>query len=99
MDVQALQVVFDCMSSLQTSPAIKLSKRKGDSHPRAIRSLSASEIARNLKHFETWSTHQCCEQISYSDLPEDAKADAQEVFDVTGRLPIAWIDKLEFRRV
>jgi hypothetical protein len=51
-------------------------------------------IARNIGHFETWSTHQCCEQVSYSDLPEEIKADVAQVFDVTGRLPAAWADKV-----
>ncbi|GLB36000.1 hypothetical protein LshimejAT787_0302880 [Lyophyllum shimeji] len=81
--------VFYVTSSLQSSPAANAPKSKGVPRPRATR----SPIARNLKQFETWSTHQCCEQVSYSNLPEDAKADVWEVFDVMGRLPMAWIEK------
>ena len=40
------------------------------------------------------STHQACEQVSYADLPDEAKADVAEVFDVTGRLPLSWVDKV-----
>jgi len=81
------------MSSPSTSAIVKATMRKkGASRPRGLRSPSASEIARNLGNFETWSTHQGCEQVSYNDIPDDAKADVEQVFDVTGRLPAAWVD-------
>jgi hypothetical protein len=51
-------------------------------------------IARNVANFEIWSTHQGCEQVSYSDLPKEVKADIAKVFDVTGRLPKAWTRKV-----
>jgi len=57
------------------------------------RAPSASEIARNVTNFETWTTHQGCEQVSYADVPDDLKADVAGVFDVGGRLPVAWADK------
>ncbi|KAJ7293426.1 hypothetical protein C8J57DRAFT_1551915 [Mycena rebaudengoi] len=61
--------------------------------PKASRCPSASEIARNLKHFEVWSVHQNCEQVSYSDVPVDLKADVAKVFDIsTGKLPSSWLD-------
>ncbi|KAG6911552.1 hypothetical protein DXG01_011854 [Tephrocybe rancida] len=83
------------MNSNEQSPAeaTKPPKKKTNTRPRATRSPSASEIARNLKSFETWSTHQCCEQVSYSDIPPDIKVDVDEIFDISGRLPIAWADK------
>jgi len=62
-------------------------------NPPRRRALPASEIARNVSNFEIWSTHQGCEQVSYSDLPKGVKADIAEVFDVTGRLPKAWTRK------
>lgn len=51
-------------------------------------------IARNIGNFEAWSTYQRCDQVSYSDVPKELKADISEVFDVTGKLPAAWIDKV-----
>ncbi|KAF8078771.1 hypothetical protein FPV67DRAFT_1558000 [Lyophyllum atratum] len=81
--------------SPSTSNTLAFSFRVGQSSEQVSPTHSACvrRIARNLKHFETWSTHQCCEQVSYSDLPEDTRAGVHDVFDVTGRLPIAWIDK------
>jgi len=58
-----------------------------------LRSLSASEIARNIGNFETWSTYQGCDQVSYLDVPKDLRADVDEIFDLTGKMPIAWTDK------
>jgi hypothetical protein len=55
-----------------------------------------NRIARNVAHFETWSTHQGCEQVSYSDLPDELMADVTQVFDTTGRLPKSWVDKVCF---
>ncbi|KAF9462090.1 hypothetical protein BDZ94DRAFT_1290407 [Collybia nuda] len=60
------------------------------------RSPSASEIARNIKNFETWSAYQCCEQVSYSDIPEILKTDVTKLFDATRRLPSSWVDKVTF---
>jgi len=68
-------------------------KKKVPSRPRNPRTPSASGIARNVKHFETWATHQNCEQISYTDLPADIRDDVHAVFDVVGRLPLSWTDK------
>jgi solute carrier family 25 carnitine/acylcarnitine transporter 20/29 len=83
------------MTSLSISNIKAITKKKDT----ARRSPSASEIARNVRNFEIWSTHQGCEQVSYSDLPADIKADVTKVFDVTGRLPLSWIDQAseEFR--
>ncbi|KAK0456643.1 hypothetical protein EV421DRAFT_1886917 [Armillaria borealis] len=64
--------------------------------PKASRTLSASEIARNLGHFETWSTRQNMEQVSYSDIPESIKPDVDEVLNVSGKIPIAWVKKVKF---
>lgn len=54
-------------------------------------------ISRNIGNFETWSTYQGCEQVSYSDIPEDLGQDVTEVFDLSGRLPIAWTQKVQFQ--
>lgn len=64
-----------------------------------LRSVRHFRIARNIGNFETWSTYQGCEQVSYSDVPEDLNDDVNEVFDVTGHLPIAWTDKVGFMNV
>ncbi|KAJ6621583.1 hypothetical protein B0H10DRAFT_2162956 [Mycena sp. CBHHK59/15] len=71
----------------------KSKRKKGVAKPQASRCPSASEIARSLKNFEIWSTHQNCEQVSYSDVPEDIKDDVAKVFDIsTGRLPVSWLN-------
>lgn len=55
-------------------------------------------IARNLGHFETWSTRQNMEQVSYSDIPESIKLDVDEVLNVSRKIPIAWVKKVIFIR-
>jgi hypothetical protein len=40
------------------------------------------------------STHQGCEQVSYDDVPSEAKADVAGVFDVSLKLPKSWVDKV-----
>ncbi|KAG1757739.1 hypothetical protein EDB19DRAFT_61748 [Suillus lakei] len=65
-------------------------KYKSSSQPRAV---SASEIARNLGNFETWSTHQCCEQVSLSDLPSEFQEDVDNLFGTTKRIPRSWLDR------
>jgi hypothetical protein len=51
-------------------------------------------IARNIGNFETWSTFQGCDQVSYSDVPKELKSDVDQVFDLVGKLPMAWTDKV-----
>jgi len=85
------------MSSTSSPPAVKSRKKKAVAKPLArpttSRSPSASEIARNLKNFEIWATHQNCEQVSYSDVPADIKDDVEKVFALsTPRLPASWVD-------
>ncbi|KAH9037203.1 hypothetical protein EDB85DRAFT_2072986 [Lactarius pseudohatsudake] len=53
------------------------------------RSLSASEIARNAKNFDTWCSYQGCEQVAFSDLPSDFKGYVDSVFFTRGYLPKA----------
>ncbi|KAG1817800.1 hypothetical protein EV424DRAFT_1324215 [Suillus variegatus] len=65
-------------------------KYKSSSQPRAV---SASEIARNLGNFETWSSHQCCEQVSLSDLPPEFQEDVDNLFGTTKRIPRSWLDR------
>lgn len=49
-------------------------------------------VARNIKHFETWATHQGCEQVALSDLPEELGEDVAFVFNLSARIPSEWID-------
>ncbi|KAF4605063.1 hypothetical protein EYR40_003846 [Pleurotus pulmonarius] len=72
-------------------------KRRAPSRPtaRIARTPSASEIARNAKHFETWSSHQGCEQVSYMDIPQDLVRDVSDVFNVKDRIPINWLDETD----
>jgi len=51
-------------------------------------------IARNIGNFETWSNFQGCDQVVYSDVPKELKADVDYVFDLTGKFPLAWTDKV-----
>ncbi|KAI0961701.1 hypothetical protein AcV7_000735 [Taiwanofungus camphoratus] len=60
---------------------------------RKSRCKSASEIARNVNHFEMWVSYQGCQDVSFHDIPEELKADVKKVFDVKGQLPNAWLDK------
>ena len=52
----------------------------------------SNRVARNVKHFETWSLLQGCEQVDFSDLPTDLRTDVLKVFDVEGKLPYSWVD-------
>ncbi|KAJ7099615.1 hypothetical protein C8R43DRAFT_1092346 [Mycena crocata] len=55
--------------------------------------LGVEAIARNLKNFEVWTTHQNCEQVSYADIPADIKEDVDSVFFTESKLPVAWVNK------
>jgi len=50
-----------------------------------------------LSNFETWSTHQCCEQVSLSDLPAEFQEDVGDIFGVTKRIPLSWLDRVSRR--
>jgi hypothetical protein len=71
--------------------AVKNSRSAGTGHQRA---LSASEIARNARNFETWSAYQNCEEASFSDIPDEFMSDVQEIFDTHNRISKAWLDKV-----
>ncbi|KAJ4485956.1 hypothetical protein J3R30DRAFT_3443044 [Lentinula aciculospora] len=81
------------MSYSESSPPRNGSKQKKASRHKAARALSASEISKNSHHFEIWCTYQHLERASYEDIPESFKQDVDHVFDVSGRLPIAWTEK------
>ncbi|KAJ6509385.1 hypothetical protein C8R47DRAFT_965641 [Mycena vitilis] len=49
-------------------------------------------IARSLKTFDIWGTHQNLEQVSYLDIPADIKDDVTQVFAIIPRLPAFWVD-------
>ncbi|KAL0578616.1 hypothetical protein V5O48_003407, partial [Marasmius crinis-equi] len=68
-------------------------KRHAKRKPAARRAPSASEIAKNVKHFETWSTHQNLEQAEFSDLPDELVEDVEHVFCTSGRIPLDWVKK------
>ncbi len=51
-------------------------------------------IARNTKNFETWCSHQSCEEVAFSDLPSDFTEYVDIVFNTRGRLPAEWMDKV-----
>ncbi|TDL28118.1 hypothetical protein BD410DRAFT_761511 [Rickenella mellea] len=55
------------------------------------RTVSASEVARSLRLFETWSTFQSCEQVAYSDIPSELQLDVSKVFEFDGQLPLSWV--------
>lgn len=65
------------------------------------RSLSASEIAKNAKNFESWCSYQHCEDVAFSDLPNQFTEYVDSVFDTRGRLPAEWVDKSSkfYRRI
>nr|GAT47826.1 predicted protein [Mycena chlorophos] len=56
-----------------------------------VRTPSASEIARSVKHFETWSTHQNLYQVSFRDVPRHFK-EVKQVFTLSSKLPLSWLD-------
>ncbi|KAH7913002.1 hypothetical protein BJ138DRAFT_1111829 [Hygrophoropsis aurantiaca] len=75
---------------MPTQPSISKRPQKPNSHSRSV---SASEIARNLANFETWTTYQNCEQVSYSDVPDQLKADVATIFCTDQKLPLSWVEK------
>ncbi|OCH96056.1 hypothetical protein OBBRIDRAFT_359785 [Obba rivulosa] len=60
---------------------------------RKTRCHSTSEIARNVKNFETWSTYQHCEEAAYKDMPDELEPDIKKVFNVHRKLPAEWMDQ------
>ncbi|KAJ7654978.1 hypothetical protein DFH06DRAFT_486445 [Mycena polygramma] len=80
------------MSSTTGSPPAKSRRKKGAARPQTSRCLSTSEIARSLKTFDIWATHQNLEQVSYLDIPADIKDDVTQVFAIIPRLPASWVD-------
>ncbi|KAJ3783380.1 hypothetical protein GGU11DRAFT_5491 [Lentinula aff. detonsa] len=80
------------MSNSESSPRSG-SKQKKTLRHKAARALSASEISKNSHHFEIWCTYQYLERAAYEDIPESFKQDVETVFDVSGRLPIAWTEQ------
>ncbi|KAF9270045.1 hypothetical protein L218DRAFT_849619 [Marasmius fiardii PR-910] len=66
-------------------------KKTGKRKPATRRAPSASEIAKNIKHFETWSTHQNLEQAEFNDLPEELLEDVKSVFNTSAIIPLSWI--------
>ncbi|KAJ8083810.1 carnitine transporter [Marasmius tenuissimus] len=81
------------MSSTYTSSPSSSGKKYAKRKPAARRAPSASEIARNVKNFETWSTHQNLEQAEFSDLPLDLVEDVKSVFSTTARIPLSWVEE------
>ncbi|GJJ09911.1 hypothetical protein Clacol_004135 [Clathrus columnatus] len=55
------------------------------------RAMSAAEVAKSIRHFETWASHQSCEQVAISDLPSELAEEVAFVFNLNERIPISWI--------
>ena len=51
-------------------------------------------IAKNAKNFDTWCSYQRCEDVAFSDLPSQFTEYVDSVFDIRGRLPAEWVDKV-----
>ncbi|KLO15054.1 hypothetical protein SCHPADRAFT_902769 [Schizopora paradoxa] len=66
---------------------------KGQTGTSSTRALSASEVARNIKHFDAWSLFHGCEEVAFSDVPFELEDDVQFVFDAKGKLPASWVDR------
>ncbi|KAI9513049.1 hypothetical protein F5148DRAFT_463897 [Russula earlei] len=77
-------------SSLDSTTTTSAPKKRGN---KGLRSLSASEIAKNAKTFDTWCSHQRCEEVAFSDLPSDFEEAVDTVFNTQGCLPEEWLDK------
>ncbi|KAI0673556.1 hypothetical protein C8Q78DRAFT_633627 [Trametes maxima] len=60
---------------------------------RRERCLPASQIAKDVSTFETWSSYQDCEEVDFSmDFPGCLSDHVAEVFSLDGRLPESWVD-------
>ncbi|KAI0307693.1 hypothetical protein B0F90DRAFT_1621732 [Multifurca ochricompacta] len=87
LGVEATRKIMDNSAATSTVPSKKKTKVYS-------RSLSASEIARNAKAFDTWCSHQGCEEVAFSDLPSDFKEYVDSVFNTRGRLPAEWVNEV-----
>jgi hypothetical protein len=54
--------------------------------------MSPLRIAKNAKAFESWCFAQQCEEVAFSDLPEEFKENVDSVFNTQGHLPAGWLD-------
>lgn len=61
--------------------------------PSRVKPHSASEIAKNTKFFEKWTTSQGCKVATYDDIPDEFFHEVEAVFDTTGKLPAAWLEE------
>ena len=46
-----------------------------------------------MKHFETWTQGQGLEQVPYTELPETSMGYADSIMDVSGRIPLSWVNQ------
>ncbi|GAW04428.1 hypothetical protein LENED_006217 [Lentinula edodes] len=81
------------MSCSESSPPRCGNKQKKISRHKVSRALSASEISKNSHHFEIWCTYQNLERAAPEDIPESFRQDVENVFDVSGMLPLVWTRK------
>ncbi|KZT30706.1 hypothetical protein NEOLEDRAFT_1052891 [Neolentinus lepideus HHB14362 ss-1] len=58
--------------------------------PSKSKPYSASEIAKNPRLFEKWSTAHGCRDASWGDIPEDILDSVSSVFNTNGTIPHAW---------
>ncbi|EJD52274.1 hypothetical protein AURDEDRAFT_181770 [Auricularia subglabra TFB-10046 SS5] len=54
---------------------------------------SASQIAKCPAKFDVWAGHQACTLAALSDLPGTMQADVRGIFDVSGRISMAYVTK------
>ncbi|KAI3622803.1 hypothetical protein WG66_015155 [Moniliophthora roreri] len=81
-------------SSSPSSIAKKKTLKRSPKKRVTKRPPSASEIARNQHHFETWVSHQNLEEASWeTDIPDDLKADVRGILDTKGKIPLTWIQQ------
>ncbi|KAJ7596876.1 hypothetical protein C8J56DRAFT_882521 [Mycena floridula] len=73
---------------IQSSPSSGAKRPK-----KTLRTLSASEIARSLKLFETWSSYEKLETVTYSSIPTELAGAVRRVYDLKEKIPLEWIDK------
>ncbi|KAI4528994.1 hypothetical protein K525DRAFT_262773 [Schizophyllum commune Loenen D] len=79
------------MSSTESSANVPQKSGAGTKRKVAVsqqRAPSASEIARNLKHFETWTQGQGLEQVPYTELPETSMGYADSKSKAYKRLSV-----------
>ncbi|KIK70825.1 hypothetical protein GYMLUDRAFT_149538 [Collybiopsis luxurians FD-317 M1] len=90
LGVEASRYLLDNSPLVGSSSPARASVPVGNSTRSAS---SSSAIAKTAHKFELWCTYQNLERAAYEDIPESFKKDVEDVFDVSRRLPLAWVRK------